>query len=416
MSFSAAQIAYCSNVHPGEDITDVLENIRVHFAAVKNGRGLPQMASGLWLSAKATKQLIDDTHKFDEFTQVLGNEGVRLSSLNGFPYGDFHQKVVKQQVYLPTWAELSRLEYTQQLAIVLANCLPDDVSFGAISTLPIAYASNWTVAEHRQSVVNFVTLAQFLKTLEEDTGKRIVVSIEMEPDCVLQSTTELTAFFKDELIPYAESVGVNKHRLLRYIGCCYDTCHQGVMGEDIRASLQAIHSLGIVIAKIQVSNALTARVATNEDIEALTQLFSDEKFLHQTKVFSSGRQTTAIADLNREDLIALLESASGDYCNNIDANTSIEARIHYHIPINHAEENLPLPNLGTTQRAILTALDFVSEHLPYAPHLEIETYTWLNLLSKEKDKKLALHSGLIAEFDWLEQALFARNLLAGVSK
>ena len=40
-------------------------------------------------------------------------------TFNGFPYGDFHQSVVKHRVYEPTWADAERLA-------ALAATLPAD--------------------------------------------------------------------------------------------------------------------------------------------------------------------------------------------------------------------------------------------------------------------------------------------------
>jgi hypothetical protein len=60
--------------------------------------------------------------------------------MNGFPYGDFHEPVVKHKVYQPTWYEPARWKYTLQLAEILNQLLLPGVE-GSISTLPIAWPS-----------------------------------------------------------------------------------------------------------------------------------------------------------------------------------------------------------------------------------------------------------------------------------
>ncbi|WP_158968864.1 metabolite traffic protein EboE [Paraglaciecola sp. L3A3] len=405
MTYSLNNLAYCSNVHPGEDVEAVIQNIQTHFVAVKQRRNLQDMASGLWLSYKAANALRAKPALFNRFKQVLKESGLRLTSLNGFPFGDFHQAVVKQNVYLPTWADRQRLEYTQSLAEILASCLPSDENKGAISTLPLAYAADWSDAQQQMAISQFIHLANFLAELEQQTNKQIVICIEMEPDCVLQHTEQLTGFFIQQLLPAAEQIGVTKETILRYIGCCYDTCHQAVMGENITESLQQITYSGIQIGKIQISNAIQANIDSIEQVQQLTELFADKKFLHQTKVFINNELVEELADLSFEQLEQARERKTNEDLH------SITATIHYHIPVNQNAADLPLSFVSATQGAILQTLDFLQTHQQYRPFLEIETYTWLNFLQQEIDKNASLHAGFAAEFSWLEQALLQRNML-----
>ncbi|MCA9020711.1 MAG: hypothetical protein KDA74_11240, partial [Planctomycetaceae bacterium] len=72
-------------------------------------------------------------------------------------------------------------------------------------------------------------------------------------------------------------------------------------------------------------------------------------------------------------------------------------RVHFHVPVNAQS----LGPLGTTHRELRQALATVKE-LDYAPHLEVETYTWEVLPG---DQKPTLVEGLTREL----QA--AQNLL-----
>lgn len=410
MTYSLNSLAYCSNVHPGADLQSVIDNIQRHFVAVKQKRNLSEMASGLWLSEQAAKELKQSKSVFSHFKQVLQDSGVRLTSLNGFPYGDFHQPVVKQKVYLPTWAEVERLEYTQTLASILAECLPSNEAKGAISTLPLAYAKDWSQQQQKSSVQQLISLVEYLTKLETDTGKQIVICIEMEPDCVLQHTHELVQFFIQDLLPAAHEYGIPQATVLRYIGCCYDTCHQGVMGENITESLQSITQAGIQIGKIQISNAVKANLQNSSQVAQLTQLFADKKFLHQTKLFSDEKMLQELPDLDCDSL----QQASEQYIkSDLDGKYAqgIQATIHYHIPVNQSGGDLPLDFLSATQDSILQTLDFLQNNSDHRPFLEIETYTWLNFLQQGQDKTQRLHAGFAAEFSWLEQALKERDLL-----
>ena len=398
MSYQKAQLAYCSNVHPGASLTTVERNLSEHFSQVRQLRQLPEMSSGLWLSAQTADELMSSAETLARFKQNLNDNGVLLTSLNGFPFGNFHLDVVKEKVYLPTWAEASRLTYTQQLAEILAACLPENINIGAISTLPFAYASTWSEELHQAAIKQLLELTCYLKTLEQKTNKRIVLCIEMEPDCVFQSTDELVNFFTNDLLPSALKNKISKADVLRYIGCCFDTCHQAVMNENIEQSLSQINQAGIYIGKIQISNAIKATLNDQQSVTALTQLFQDQKFLHQSKIFNNNQFVAAVADLNEVELSQLLT-----------AQQQITANIHYHIPIHQTEFSQAF--LSSTQVAITTTLDFVKNQLSYQPYLEIETYTWLNLIADNHQQTFNLHQGLAAEFTWLEQALADRGLI-----
>ncbi|MGJ8692874.1 MAG: metabolite traffic protein EboE [Thalassotalea sp.] len=398
MSYQKAQLAYCSNVHPGASLAEVESNLSQHFAEVRKLRQLSAMASGLWLSAETASELVCSQAALESFKNNLANNGVLLTSLNGFPFGNFHLDVVKEKVYLPTWAETSRLTYTQQLADILAACLPDNINIGAISTLPFAYASNWSKERHHSAIAQLLALTKYLKTLEQQTKKRIVLCLEMEPDCVFQATDELVTFFTNDLLPAALKQGISNADVLRYIGCCYDTCHQAVMNENIGKSLTKINQAGIYIGKIQISNAVQATLTDQQSVTELTTLFQDAKFLHQSKIFHGDKYHTELADLNQTELAAIVAKQP-----------ELTANIHYHIPIHQTVFEQAF--LSSTQTAIMATLDFVKNQLNYQPYLEIETYTWLNLIAKNSKQSFNLHHGLAAEFTWLEQALTERNLL-----
>ena len=63
----------------------------------------------------------------EAFRDWLAEAGLLPYTVNGFPYGDFHRKVVKHDVYRPTWHTRARLDYTLDLIHVLDALLPPGV-------------------------------------------------------------------------------------------------------------------------------------------------------------------------------------------------------------------------------------------------------------------------------------------------
>ena len=129
-----SMIGYCTNVHPGVSLDQIKQNLERESLEVKRqvSPKLP-MGIGLWLSSTATEELMDRDTRL-QFRDWLQQRELVPYTVNAFPAGDFHQKVVKHDVYRPTWADKSRLDYTCRVATILADLLPRGTQ-GTISCL-----------------------------------------------------------------------------------------------------------------------------------------------------------------------------------------------------------------------------------------------------------------------------------------
>src|SRR5215217_3738741 len=127
-------LSYCTNVHPAEDLDGVIRQLREYAGPIRRKVGLDILGVGLWLPAGLARQLVYSAEDRAALREVLDDQGLQLHTINAFPYGGFHNEVVKLDVYKPTWAERERLEYTLDCAEVLAALLPEDTA-GSISTL-----------------------------------------------------------------------------------------------------------------------------------------------------------------------------------------------------------------------------------------------------------------------------------------
>lgn len=391
--WSKSSLSYCTNVHPGTTLEQLQHTLTDYCAAVRNQRGLAEQAAGLWLTESLATELLDDEVAFAEFKKSMSDSGIALLTLNGFPQQDFHQPVVKEQVYSPDWSDKSRLDYTWSLVeILLHGGVP---GINSISTLPLGFAANWNSEKHQAALEQLGELAWRLNNLQQFTGKRIVIGLEMEPGCVLQTTTEMVAFF-DELAEHCAERGVSREVLLRNIGCCFDVCHQAVMWEDIHESLTTLTAAGIQIHKIQLSNAI--RVVNPDSLGSQQDIlpFVEPKFLHQTTVPSEVEPPCQL-HLDLDQAIANADRSAPEW------------RVHYHVPI-HSESLTP-HTLLTTQSAIGQTLDFLKANPQVTPHLEVETYTWTSLPGTRPSPE-QLVEGLTAEMHWLEQQLELRGLLS----
>jgi hypothetical protein len=135
-----AHLTYCTSVHPGESLAEVHELLARHVTAVK-ARVSPQapFGVGLRLSARAAHEL-EQPQALAELQALLAREQLYVFTLNGFPYGPFHGRPVKERVYLPDWRAPERLDYSVRLAELLAALLPPD-AIGSVSSVPGAFRS-----------------------------------------------------------------------------------------------------------------------------------------------------------------------------------------------------------------------------------------------------------------------------------
>ena len=206
-------------------------------------------------------------------------------TLNGFPYGDFHQDVVKHQVYFPTWAQPARTDYTRDLIAILHRLLPEGKE-GSISTLPIAWGSpEPKFDELHQAAAALAKVAEHLAEFERSTGRLIHIDIEPEPGCILQRLGDVVRFFENYLLLPGRDEAV----IRRYLRVCHDVCHAAVMFEEQADVLNRYRSAGIEVGKVQVSSAVALdldELPASERAQALQQLaeFNEPRYLHQTMI------------------------------------------------------------------------------------------------------------------------------------
>lgn len=377
MSISSLPLSYCTNVHPGKAVQDVLSGLRQHTIPARNQLG-ERIAAGLWLAASVVHELFQRPSSLHELQQLLVDGDLLCYTLNTFPYGDFHGERVKENVYLPDWTDPRRLAYTRDCAQLLAKLLPPGTE-GSLSTVPLGFKGFDHPADFiDRCIAQLLQLAVDLDSLHDDTGKVLRLAIEPEPCCVLETTAECIAFFQ-RLFAVAESRSL-LDLARRHLGVCYDVCHQAVEFEDVTSSIQALNDAGIRINKVHLTCALEI-IQPGQNPLAREQLarFAEPRYLHQTFARTAAGGLAHQLDLTQE----LCQSPPEPFC-------SADAwRVHFHVPV-HREE---FSALGTTREALKQALSAVSR-LQYAPHLEVETYTW-GVLPGEQPETLA--AGLVRE-------------------
>ena len=362
MKTAYGHLSYCSNIHPGEIWEEHFANLQVTVPKVKKDVcPNERMGLGLRIANLASIHLTEDTNKMAALKAWLAQEKLYIFTLNGFPYGGFHNTIVKDQVHAPDWTSQDRVNYTRRLIDILSQILPDDLSEGGISTSPLSYKYWWDnrSAACAQATMELLKLVPYLAQTEQKTGKWIHIDIEPEPDGLLENHREFVDWYTDMLIPFAITAGVPEEWVRRHIHICFDVCHYGVSFDKPAESLQELAAKNISIGKIQISSALRIDLRNQalERIESLKQ-YEEPTYLHQVKALKKDGSYDQFKDLSE----ALEQFKEGVYD---------EWRVHFHVPLFLDSYGL----LNSTQAEISETLSY---HQSYnvTRMMEIETYTW----------------------------------------
>lgn len=352
MKLGNSHLCYSLNVFPAEpDVGSRIVHIGEKFNFIREQLGISKdipFALGFWADAIFVNQMADPAN-LALVKQLLSDHNFYIFTLNAFPYGQFHEKPVKEKVYLPDWTTEQRTDFTCLAADFLVQILPVDTP-GSISTLPGGYkqvlAKSGTACAEKIAA-NLKRVAAYLADLHRQHGKEIVLGIEMEPDCLWENPAEFISFYQEYLAEDENS--------RRYLGVCYDTCHQELIDGIPGAGLKKLLDAGIKIAKLQLSSALKTDQLTAEDFAAL-QPFSDDVYLHQTRIF---KDTSMVEKFN--DIPCSGKASAGHLVS------------HFHLPIFCVD----LPgNISPANAELLAVIEQLQNNPEICLNLEIETYTY----------------------------------------
>lgn len=374
---SVVHLAYCSNVHPAQDLAGVLAQLAMYAGPVRQRLGVDRLGLGLWLARPVASALAASHTKVARLRKELERHGLEVVTLNGFPYQGFHDEIVKYRVYRPDWSMPDRLSYTLDLARVLTRLLPSDVDNGSISTLPLAWREPWEVPRARAVRANLTRLTDGLEEVAAATGRKIRVAFEPEPGCVVENCTQA-----------AEYLAATDPR---FIGVCLDACHLAVGFEEPVAAVARLTEAGVPVVKLQASCALQALSPATPAVRAALASFAEPRFLHQTREQYFGQP----ADDLEPALAGLLP---GDAA----------WRVHFHVPL-HAAPESPLDSTQDVLIEALTAL--VGGPVALTHHIEVESYTWDVLPGNRRPRTPeALVEGIAAEVAWTRDVLVSLGL------
>jgi hypothetical protein len=397
MNTPFGHLTYCSNIHPGEKWEDHFRSLRDNIPYIRQQLAPDQpFGLGLRIANEASIEL-SQPEVLRVFQDWLKAQDVYVFVINGFPYGGFHNTVVKDDVHTPDWTTSDRLEYTLRLFHILAQLLPDGMH-GGVSTPPLSYRLWWkTDAEKNQAVQsatsNILSLLDELIQLRKRTGKTLHLDIEPEPDGIFDNTTDFVNWYRDVLLPegtaymsekYGFAPGDAEATIRLHIQLCYDICHAAVGYELPEDILHALEENKISVGRIQVSSALKVNYRENKEIKLKAiESFDEPVYLHQVVTRNEDGTHTRYPDL---------PAAIADWNESQE-----EWRVHFHVPLFIQSYGA----LDSTQSDIVRTLAIHREK-PFSSFLEVETYTW-GVLPDDMQKPMG--ESIVRELEWVKKTL-----------
>ncbi len=364
------------NVFPEKDWLREDSVIRAKVLALRRevtGSASAHFAIGLWFDA-ATACDFRKKKKLDNLKKWLSANNLYVFTFNAFPYGVFHGRPVKKEVYLPDWTSGERLEYTCMVADILSELLPTGIT-GSISTLPGGYKTSIKSEKQIAKIArNLLAAGKHLNDIYIKTGKKIILGIEPEPDCLWENPSEFISFYNKFLF--------SRTRENKNIGVCYDTCHQEVLLSRPGQGISELIENGVPIAKIQLSAALKSPSLQSKKTLAK---FADEVYLHQTRVIEKDGSISRYADLS---------DANGK------ADKSRPWLVHFHIPLFSGKLS---GGLLTAKKELEEVLEMIRSNKISCENLEIETYTFSVL--PENMRKAGVMKTIKNEYDWIRKKI-----------
>jgi hypothetical protein len=381
-------LAYCTNVHPGENWAQTFESLNHWTLAVKAQLQCKEdYAIGLRLSDTASRELIEP-RRLLEFQRWLDRHHCYVFTINGFPFGQFHGGRVKEQVYCPDWTSDQRVDYTTRLFDLLVQLMPSGID-GSVSTLPGSFKEFINNPGQVQLIRdNLWRCVEHIARLSDTYGRCLHLGLEPEPLGLFENSIETTRFFdvlRDE--------HPRDPRLDRHLGVNYDTCHFAVEFEEPQQAVGRLQAHGIRLSKIHLSNALRLRPSA----AALAQLggFADDVYLHQVIVRKNDGSL-----IRFKDLPLALESSPSD-----SGGSAEEWRVHFHIPL-HCDNP---GEFGTTSDHVVGMLKLIAAQPSLCCHFEMETYTWAVLPEALKARDVS--EQIVNEYHWTLQRMAEHGLV-----
>jgi hypothetical protein len=304
----APRLAVCANVFPGDRAAQVADALAGPWAAFVDAVGAgPRPDFGLYLGREGAEAVAAAGPAREAVEAARARVDARIWTANAFPIGGFHGDRVKREAFRPSWDRPERLAYT--LAAATSLCALATAPTAAplsLSTCPLGHGAD--PLDEEAAVAYLRSFATWCRELEAREGILLRLALEPEPDGRFEEVGVLANWLATHF-DAAER---------RHLGVCWDICHGEVVGESPTELLARCRRLEVVIAKVQVSAALTVADASDPRARERLAALARDPYLHQVRGRGADGRALAFPDL-QPALDAPVEAA--------------QWTVHCHVPV-----------------------------------------------------------------------------------
>ena len=196
-------IAYCTNVHPAEDLAGHPRPARpVRGRACASALGADMLGLGLWLPAPVARGLAEDR---DRAARAAGRarraRGLTVGTLNALPVRRVPREVVKHAVYQPDWTDPRRLAYTVDWPPCSRTCCPTPRPTAASRRCRWPGASRGPSRRRRARRGRARPSWTGSLRAESADGRPIRLAVEPEPGCVVDTVADAVGWLAGRVDP-----------------------------------------------------------------------------------------------------------------------------------------------------------------------------------------------------------------------
>jgi sugar phosphate isomerase/epimerase len=177
---------------------------------------------------------------------------------------------------------------------------------GGISTSPLSYRFWFPEEKALQKATflateNILVIAEELIRIRQESGVKMHLDIEPEPDGILESAAEFIDWFEKVLLPLSKQILPDRLNISpeeaevfikEHICLCYDVCHFAIGYESHAQVIELLGNKGIRVGKIQISAALKADLPVDSELRSgIADAFAkydEPTYLHQVVARKEG--------------------------------------------------------------------------------------------------------------------------------
>ena len=105
MTLNTLPLSYCTNVHPGLTVAEILRKLDEFTLPIQQQLGAP-LAAGLWLAEPVIEEILSTADGIERFAEEIQKRDLTCYTLNAFPYGNLSSFLSKTMLLIARFTKM----------------------------------------------------------------------------------------------------------------------------------------------------------------------------------------------------------------------------------------------------------------------------------------------------------------------